>query len=127
MYHRFPAMEKNSPHIVNAQYKGGMDAFSKRIGNEIEPYMTKTDLAGMNSTIEIEGEISEKGQFENLKNAGLFADDLAKKIIARLYRIPALIPATADGKPVRQKFKISFKIYNFMYQFSYQFLPMGVE
>ncbi len=115
------------PHIVNAQYKGGLDAFSKRIGDEVAPYMSKDDLAGINNTIEIDGEVSEKGQLEKLENAGLFGDQLAKRIIARLYHLPALIPATSDGKPVRQKFKISFQIYNFVYRLAYQFLPIDAN
>jgi len=121
-----PCGGKNAPHIVNAQYKGGTDAFLKRIGDDIIPSLNDADKSG-NNTVEIEGEISDKGQLEHLRNGGMFGDDIAKKIIGRLYHFPLFIPATADGKPVRQKIKIYFQFNNLIYQLRYEFLPIEVN
>jgi antitoxin component YwqK of YwqJK toxin-antitoxin module len=114
-------------HIVNAQYRDGLNVFSGYISGAVSPYLGSTDLKGIDNTIEINGEISEKGNLINLKNNDSFREDIARGIILRLKNLPPLQPATVDGVPVKQKFTISFKINNSVYQFSYRFLPVQVN
>ncbi len=114
-------------HIVNAQYSDGLNVFSSYISEAVSPYLSRVDLKGIDNTIEITGEISEKGNLINLKNNDSFRIDIARGIILKLKDLPPLQPATADGIPVKQKFTISFKINNSVYQFTYRFLPVQVN
>jgi len=111
-------------HIVNAQYRDGLSSFSQYISDAVSPYFGKIDLKGIENTIDIDGEISEKGDLINLKSDGTLNDDIARGLILKLKNLPSLHPATADGKPVKQKFTISFKIFGGAYQFRYRFLPI---
>lgn len=111
-------------HIVNAQYRNGLNTFSSYIGQAVSPYFATQNLAGMEITMQIDGEISEEGSLINLKNIGSVNEGLARQIIIRLAELPALQPATANGKPVKQKFTILFTISGGFYKFTYKFLPI---
>jgi antitoxin component YwqK of YwqJK toxin-antitoxin module len=113
-------------HIVNAQYRNGLNNFSSYISQAVSPYFSTQNLAGMEVIIEIDGEISEEGSLINLKNNGSVNEGLSRQIIVRLAELPALQPATANGKPVKQKFTILFTISGGFYKFNYKFLPVKV-
>ena len=114
-------------HIVNAQYRDGLNTFSNYIGQAVSPYFAQHDLRGIEITIAINGEISEDGNLINLKSTDGANESLARQIIIRLADLPALHPATVNGKPVKQKFTIFFTITNGFYKFTYQFLPIKVS
>lgn len=114
-------------HIVNAQYRDGLNSFSNYIGLAVSPYFSQHDLRGMEMTIAINGEIADDGNLINLKNSDGANESLARQIIIRLADLPRLQPATVNGKPVKQKFTIFFTITNGFYKFTYQFLPIKVS
>jgi hypothetical protein len=113
-------------HIVNAQYREGLNTFSTYISQAVSPYFAKQNLAGLEATIEIDGEISEDGNLINLKSNESINEGLARQIIIKLAELPALQPATANGKPIKQKFTINFTITGGFYKFTYKFLPIKV-
>ena len=117
---------KPSKHIVDAQYPGGFESLSEAIKTAISPYLNTVDLRGMDNTISIEGEISERGDIVKLKDKDSFREDIAHGIISKISTIPRLHPATVDGKPINQKFVIFFVIRNSSYEFKYHFLPIQI-
>lgn len=117
-------IDSPSKHIVNAQYAGGFESLSEAIKTAVSPYLNTVDLRGMDNFISIEGEVSERGDLINLKDKDSFREDIARGIILRLNTVPRLHPASVDGKPIKQKFKIVFTIRNSSYEFTYHFLPI---
>ena len=111
-------------HIVGAQYEGGLQAFSSYIIDIVKPALTGFDLTKYNGSLDLEGDVSEKGTIENLRTPNSFAMDLANAISRSFHSLPALHAATVDGKPVKQSFVITFKFYNGIYSFTYRFLPI---
>jgi len=113
-------------HIVNAQYRDGLGTFSNYIGQAVGPYFARQNIAGLESIIKIDGEISEEGNLINLKSDQSVNGPLARQIIIKLEELPALQPATANGKPIKQKFTIQFTITGGLCSFTYKFLPIKV-
>lgn len=114
-----------SRHIVDAQYPGGFEEFSEAIKSAVILYLNTLDFKITNGNIAIEGEVSERGDLINLKTkTNIFSDFIARGIVSRIGTISRFYPATADGKPVKQKFIILFHFTNSFYQFKYNFLPV---
>jgi antitoxin component YwqK of YwqJK toxin-antitoxin module len=114
-------------HIVGAQYKDGLRFFTRYIGDAVSPFLERINLKDCDVKIDIEGEISEEGNLTNLKSPNSTAGDISEGLILRLRTLPPLNPATADGKPIKQKFIISFIIRNGLYQYTYRFLPINID
>lgn len=124
-----PCNGSPSKHIVDAQFTGGFEGLSEAIKNAVSLYLGSTEFRTLAGTVSIEGEVSDRGDFINLRAKSntfreLLAQNLAEGIISRFSTIPRLHPATIDGKPVNQKFVIVFNFGNSSYQFKYHFLPI---
>jgi len=120
-----PCNGLKSKHIVNAQYKDGLSSFSQYIADLARPAISKFNIASYQSSLTLAGDVSEQGQIVALKTAeGSFNLGLAQAIIRELHSLPPLLPATVDGKPVKQSFTITFVFSSGMYSFSYKFLPV---
>lgn len=115
-----PILKNN---YVSATYPGGTDAFSEDIKSVISSFI-ENDIRGFYKglSFSIEGEISEKGFLVNLKTSS--SENVARKILMQLPQLQALKPATIDGKPVKQNFKIEFNIDSRGYSFHYNFLSL---
>ena len=113
--------------ITNAQYPEGHDAFNQYIKRIVEPYFSRMKLAGVEVTFDINGEISEKGDFVNLKIGNSSGIGAFRSIVVELAGMPQLQPATVDGKPVRQAFTITFTIHSGYYKYTYQFHKLHVD
>ena len=116
---------KGFRHIVNAQYSNGTESFSQAIKDAIQPFINATNIRDYEREIVINGTIDINGRIYDLQAADLFHDTISSGLIRQLRNLPALEPATADGKPVKQKFKITFIFHVGAYRFTYYFLPIG--
>ena len=114
-------------HMVRAQYRGGTTAFSEAIKGLVSPYLRKINLKAYDNSLTLNGEVNEYGTITRLIPDNAFNDDLARGIILQLKGLPPLEPATADGKPITQKFSITFTFYQGIYHFSYHFLPFSTK
>ena len=119
-----PCNSSFGKHIVGAQYENGLQLFTTYISDNVKPALSKFNLSAYTGVLDLEGDVSEKGAIENLRTPDPFNMDLATALTRALYRLPALHPATIDGKPVKQSFVITFKFFNGMYNFTYRFLPI---
>lgn len=122
-----PCNGAKSRHIVGAQYRNGLSSFSQYIGDAVTPYISGIDIKTYENEVTFEGEIDTDGKIINLTSRNPFNDNLARGLIRQLNNLPYLQPATADGKPVKQKFTITFKFSKGMYSFIYNFLPVVVN
>ncbi|WP_448700360.1 toxin-antitoxin system YwqK family antitoxin [Mucilaginibacter sp. AW1-3] len=111
-------------HIVNAQYQNGLSAFSEEIKQVVSPYLGRVNLQPYDDKMVVEGEVTESGKIGRLDTNSPFNPDIARGLVQQLNRLPPLQPATADGKPITQKFTITFTFQRGMYSFSYRFLPI---
>ncbi len=112
-------------HLVRAQYTGGTAAFSEAIKQVVSPYLRKFNLKLYDNNLTLNGDVNEYGIITKLIPDNAFDDDLARGLILQLKGLPPLQPATADGKPIVQKFSITFTFYQGIYHFSYHFLPFN--
>ncbi|SFG88306.1 hypothetical protein SAMN05421739_104184 [Pontibacter chinhatensis] len=110
--------------IVGVQYKHGPDGYNEEIKKAVGAYLRNIDLKPYENELHLEGEVSEEGKLVNFRYKIAFSDKIATGLMRVLAKLPALEPALADGKPIRQGFKISFKFYEGVYSFNYQFLPI---
>lgn len=116
--------QTKAKHMVNAQYANGLEGFTYQIESAVSSYIYKAGLKYLDNSFSIEGEISEKGALTNMISHEPFREDLARGVILRLKTLPLLSPATADGKPIKQKFIITFIFTDNLYKFTYRFLPL---
>ncbi|MDB5031561.1 hypothetical protein [Mucilaginibacter sp.] len=111
-------------HIVNAQYAQGFGYFSEAIKRAVEPYLKTVNIKSYENQFNITGEVNDRGFIVNMTANDAFNQSIAQGLIASLRRLPALNPATVDGKPVTQKFNITFNFGQGLYSFSYRFLQI---
>jgi hypothetical protein len=111
-------------HLVNAQYGNGFSSFSDEIGRVVRPYIEKVDIRDFENEIDIEGYVNDLGILTALSSRGSLRDDIARGLISRLHDLPSLVPAKADGKPVRQKIIFKFVFEKGMFSFSYRLLAI---
>jgi hypothetical protein len=114
-------------HIVNAQYGNGFADFSEQIKRVVSPYLAKVDLQSFDNELSIEGYVSDSGGITNLNGEGAFNPDIARGLTIQLRGLPRLVPATVDGKPVKQKIVFKFVFTKGMYSFNYRFLPVDTK
>ena len=113
--------------IVNAQYKDGFQAFNERIKEVVSPYLGTVDLKPYDSELELNGEVSAKGEISRLMYTNTFDERIASGLVRVLNRLPYLEPALVDGKPVPQKIVFVFKFMSGLYRFSYRLVPLNVN
>lgn len=110
--------------ITDARFSQGFDAYSKEISQLVGRSLKGDNLKLYNSELRIEGEIAENGRLINLSYTNPFNDRIASAITRELRKLPALEPATANGKAIKQDFEIVFRFNSGGYTFSYRFLPI---
>lgn len=114
--------------IVNAHYKSGMDAFNNILRQQISTFFSTNKLYDEQDHFDIVGEISTEGRIENLTRKG--GDSIGwavSNVIGILERQPKLIPATVDGKPVKEQFKITLDYSKGEYSYTFKFMPIWVQ
>ncbi|RYU90147.1 hypothetical protein EWM62_11440 [Mucilaginibacter terrigena] len=110
--------------FVNAHYTAGAESFSQHIADLSSDYLKNIDINTFDSQLTLEGEISEIGVIGKLQNRNPFNANVARGLITSLRGLPNLQPATVDGKPVKQGFKITYTFHNGIYSFRYGFAPI---
>ncbi|QQL48621.1 toxin-antitoxin system YwqK family antitoxin [Mucilaginibacter ginkgonis] len=110
--------------IVHAQYRNGAEDFNEAIKSAIEPYLKTVDIKSYDNQFVISGEISERGQLTKLTCNNAFNQEIANGFIRQLYHLPLLVPATANGVPVKEGFDITFTFERGFYSFRYHFQPI---
>src|ERR1035437_1088268 len=113
--------------IVNAQYKYGFDAFSQKIKDLVNPYLSNVDVKPYDSDVELTGEVSAKGEISKFSYISVFDEKIASELVRELTRLPFLEPALEDGKPVPQKIIFTFKFMPGLYSFSYRLVPLNIK
>jgi len=114
--------------VVNARYYNGFNSFNTLIQDLMPDAFKNVDIRrlGFNELV-FKGEIATSGKIVNL-NAQSHQNDAFVSVLTRqLQKLPYLEPATVDGKPVKQNFKITFTFNEGMYQFSYSLLPIETK
>jgi hypothetical protein len=111
-------------HIVNAQYENGRSSFSGLMMNAIGPAISRLNRSILSGKLILQGEVAEDGRITNLKPLNAFDDNIVHAIVYAFHNVPSLNPATADGKPIRQNFRITISFENGRVGFGYRFLPI---
>jgi len=111
-------------HIVRAQFKGGRQAYSQYINQLAVQAVRKFNIRNAIGKLTFDGDISEEGTIHHISSRLAFDGSLSRAIMDELYKLPALEPATADGKPVPEKFTITFTFQFGRFRFGYKFLPI---
>lgn len=110
--------------IVNAKFTLSAADFNEEFKEIMLPYLSKIDITKYENDVVFDGIISNEGILGNFKCTTLFDDNAARNIINGLMRLPNLQPATVNGKPVAQGFRVTFTFHQGLYQFSHKFLPI---
>ncbi|RYY35938.1 MAG: hypothetical protein EOP46_08270 [Sphingobacteriaceae bacterium] len=110
--------------VQSAKYKNGIDAFGDIIARSVTEYLNTVDLSIYNNKMIIEALIYEDGTIKNFKGISAFNNTILRGIIGKLQNLPPLQPATINGKPVQQKFRIEFTFNQGTYNFTFEFLPL---
>ena len=110
--------------IVNAQYREGIDQFSEEIKKAISPIFQRINLRELHGELVIEGEVNENGALDKLHADDYNTTNMVHNLEYSLSTLPLLQPATANGKPIKEKFTIRFKFEEGLYSFTYRFSPM---
>ncbi len=111
--------------LVNAHYKGGMDAFNYDLRNALTGFFNHVNLDGKEGRFDIVGDISTTGHIENLvRKGGSNIDEVASGIMRIIHDLPKLIPATLNGKLVTEQFKLELDLSKGSYTYTFQFLPV---
>lgn len=106
---------------ANAHFAHGSDTFMEDLQRAVSTYFNSiTYLRDNSRNFKIEGEISPEGKFSNMHSGA----EMGRGILYQLKLLPALTPATIDGKPVAQKFVMSFIFKDGFYSFNYNLLPL---
>ena len=109
---------------ANAVFAHGSNTFMEDLQNAVNTYFsTITYLRDGSRAFKIEGEISPEGKFSNMKSNA----EMGRGILYQLKILPALTPASIDGKPVAQKFVMAFTFNDGAYHFNYNLLPLEVK
>lgn len=111
--------------LVNAHYKNGMDSFNARLASELTGFFNGNHREGNEGHFEIVGEISTQGDIEKLtRKGGSSIEIISSGIMKIIADLPQLIPATIDGKPVTERFKLDLDLGVSSYSYNFQFLPI---
>ena len=116
----------NGEKIIDAHYKAGINTFNIVLGRAITSYFRDYKIEAAGSFF-IKGDITTRGNIDNLIREGVYETDIAQHIIEIIRSLPRLEPATIDGKPVVQKFQISLELQPGSYHYSFKFLPLHTQ
>ncbi|HTH81354.1 MAG TPA: hypothetical protein VL490_00375 [Mucilaginibacter sp.] len=110
---------------MHAQYRNGPESFNQSIKDLVGPYFGKIDLHKYLNEVkfDIDGEINETGNIIKLNSNSPYAE-LTNGLVSLLRRLPPLIPATLNGKPVKEKITFSFTLDQGVYHFVHRMLPV---
>jgi len=111
-------------HIVNAQYAEGRASLSNIIARAIGSYLSRVNTRMLSGQLTLQGVVNEAGLITDLKPLNAFDDNFVHGIVASFHNVPGINPATADGKPIRQGFRITISFENGNYRMGYRFLPI---
>ena len=111
-------------HVVGARYSQGPASYSEAMRVALHPILSNLHVKTLNYTMVITGEISEDGSLILLTTNDPFNADMGRRIIAGLRTLPPLNPATADGKPIKQKFEFVINFSQGHYKYNHHFLPI---
>jgi len=112
--------------LLNAHYKNGMSSFNNRLRDELTSFFNYKDLSASYGEFDIVGEINIEGDIVNLKRlSGSSLESIAGGIIRIISGLPRLIPATIDGKPITEGFKLQLSLSRGSYSYNFQFLPVS--
>jgi len=112
--------------LLNAHYKNGMNSFKGRLTDALTSFFNGRDLSGSEGEFNIVGEINTGGDIVNLtRKGGSSLESIAGGIIRIISDLPRLIPATIDGKPVTEGFKLQLNLGHGAYYYNFQFLPIS--
>lgn len=114
-------------HLVGAQYQNGLRDFTDHIAELSSQFLRTVNLEPYDSELVLEGQVNTDGGIANLTVHNAFSENIARGLISQLRRLPPLQPATADGKPVIQKFTITYTFSRGQYSFTYRFLPVQAK
>ena len=112
---------------IHAQYFDGSVSFNYQIETAIAPVFRLVRGRMPDGELVIEGIVNVKGALEDLKPTTFNYEPLGQKFADKLFTLPALNPATADGVSVKEKFTIRFIFENGLYKFSYRFLKLDSD
>lgn len=110
--------------IVNAKFIISAADFNEQFKEIMAPYIAKVDVKNYEDDVVFEGTISSEGIFGGFRCTTLFDYNATRNIIDGLIRLPKLQPATVNGKPVAQGFRVTFSFRQGLHHFSYKFMPI---
>jgi hypothetical protein len=112
-------------HIVRAQYaNGGLSTYTELISRAVNPVVRSFDIRAIDYVLILDGEVSQTGSLQHFRVRNEFDNRITRALINALQSLPLLQPATADGKPIIQKFSITFTFNLGTFRYSYKFLPI---
>ena len=109
--------------IENAHYFNGTNAFTGKV-NEAMAGFKGVHVANIGAKIIFNAVIDEKGNIGNFISSDTFDHSLSRQLISYLEMLPQLVPATYDGKPAKENFRITFFFNNYSYSYNYEFLKV---
>ncbi|RFZ95293.1 hypothetical protein D0C36_07125 [Mucilaginibacter conchicola] len=106
----------------DAHYSSRMDfPFSTYLSNSINNALSGLDITAFDGRVIIEGEFGKDGAVKNLRTRETISEVVTEAVKKQIRQLPALVPATINGKPAKQKFSVTILMSNRTYRFSYQF------
>lgn len=109
--------------FVDAHYRAGMSVFYTILRDHLTQYLNHDYLGDMEGTFEIMGDVTPAGNIDNLrKTGGSFSSEIVTSVFRVIQRLPHLDPATLNGKPVTQSFKMNINIERTGFSFQIQFV-----
>lgn len=110
--------------VVDSHFKSGITSFKYHLQDALTNYIKGKNLSEIEGSFFIVGDVDLTGHIVNLVKGGGYIADIERGVINIIESLPQLIPATVDGKPIVQQFKISLEVSRSGYSGSFQFLPI---
>jgi hypothetical protein len=110
--------------VTRAQFHNGRYAFDEALRQILTPYFTKTGMARYRGSgwLTLTGKVTEQGNIINLVADNEYNSEFVSGLVNRLSLLPALQPATINGKPIKERFMIAINFETGYYSFQYHFL-----
>lgn len=110
--------------VIDAHFKSGISSLKFHLQDALTNYIKGQNLEEITGSFFIVGDVDLTGHIINLKKEGGYIANIERGVINIIESLPQLIPATIDGKPIVQQFKISLEVTKYGYSGSFQFLPI---
>ncbi len=110
-----------TPNSTGVQYAGSWDSYERTLNYIVGDALKRFDLSRESLELHINGEVDEQGLLTDLTSYSAYNPQLANAIISTLKSAPRLIPATKDGRKVRQQIRFNFTFGQGRYNYNYQF------